>query len=72
MATTVPPASPGEERPGSPSADTLPVEEWQRLKSPPAWAHQAAFVAGRWCLGLLLTETEYDAALDAAQHGEIR
>jgi hypothetical protein len=52
--------------------ESLPVEEWQRRKNPPAWAHKAAFIGQRWCLGLLLTEAEYDAALHAAQHGEIR
>ncbi len=62
MPETDPPAPPAP----------LSVEEWQRRKDPPAWAHRAAFVANHWCLGLLLSESEYDAALHAAQHGEIR
>lgn len=48
------------------------ADEWAALKSSPAWAHKAAAVANHWCRGLLLTEADYDAALHAAQHGEIR
>jgi hypothetical protein len=61
------------ENPEKPAlAKKLPIEEWQARKNPPAWAHKAAFVGQRWCRGLCLTEADYDAALHAAQHGEIR
>lgn len=65
-----PPAAPTAEAPVEPVVKD--VDEWRRIKSPPPWAHQAARVANHWCLGLLLTEADYDAALHAAQHGEIR
>lgn len=48
---------------------TRTVEDWQAIKRSPAWAHRAAFVAFHWCHGLHLTESDYDAALHAAQHG---
>lgn len=51
---------------------TRTVEEWATAKGSPAWAYRAAFVAHHWCHGLSMTESDYDAALHAAQHGEIR
>ena len=51
---------------------TCAVEEWQRERQTPEWAYRAAFVANHWCVGLPLPASEYDAAIHAAQHGEIR
>lgn len=51
---------------------TYTVEEWQRERQTPEWAYRAAYVANHWCVGLLLPASEYDAAIHAAQHGEIR
>lgn len=51
---------------------TCAVEEWQRERQTPEWAYRAAYVANHWCVGLPLPASEYDAAIHAAQHGEIR
>jgi len=51
---------------------TCTVEEWQRERKTPEWAYRAAYIANHWCVGLLLPASDYDAAIHAAQHGEIR
>lgn len=82
MPDTIPPGPPGDEGAAAPANATLDypplrevtrtVEEWKRHFETPEWAHRAAFVANHWCVGLPLPASEYDAAIHAAQHGEIR
>lgn len=56
-------------KPKAATPPTRTVEEWKAAKGSPEWAYRAAFVAFHWCHGLPLTESDYDAALHAAQHG---
>lgn len=82
MPDTIPPGPPGDEGAAAPASTTLDypplrevtrtVEEWKRHFETPEWAYRAAFVANHWCVGLPLPASEYDAAIHAAQHGEIR
>jgi len=71
MPDTIPPGPPGDEGAAAP-AELLTIEEWLAIRQTPAWAYRAAHVANHWCVGLVLPASEYDAAVHAAQHGEIR
>lgn len=44
------------------------VEEWRAAKSPADWLFAAAKVGNRWPVGLVLTEAEFDEALERSAH----
>lgn len=46
----------------------LTVEQWLGRKRPEAWKHAAAGAMNRWPIGAELTEEEYDAAIQGAEH----
>lgn len=58
--------------PDPPKPTLLTVEEWAAKKKTDAHWHLAACVVNHWAIGRQLTETEYDAAVEAAQKVEMR
>jgi hypothetical protein len=60
---------PPEENPPPAEAELRDVEAWASAKKTPTRWFKAAAVANHWCLGLQVTERDFDAALSAAQHG---
>lgn len=51
-------------------AERRDVEAWASAKKTPTIWFKAAAVMHHWPLGEQLTEAEYEAAIDAAMHGE--
>lgn len=51
--------------------ETRPLEEWRAEKSTPEWLFAAAKMMHAWPIGLVLSESDYDAAIDAAAHVRI-
>lgn len=51
-----------------PAPETRTVEEWRAAKSPAAWLFEAAKAGNRWPIGLMVTESQFDEALERAAH----
>lgn len=56
---------------GTPAPTTKTIEEWQALRKPDAWAHEAAKHLRSWPLEKLVTAEDYDAAIHAALKIEV-
>lgn len=55
----------------APAAPSKPVEEWRDAKGhtgPSAWKFAAALASKSWLLGRVVTESEYDAAVEYASN----
>jgi hypothetical protein len=50
------------------AAEQRTVEEWRAVKAPADWVFAAARAGNRWPIGLLVTESEFDDALERAAH----
>lgn len=50
------------------AAERRTVEEWCSAKATEGWLFAATKAGNRWPVGLLLTEAEYDQALERAAH----
>ena len=71
-ANEAPHAAPTETSVSAPAAKPQPYEQWAEQKhTAPWWVAGAAMHAG-WAIGREVTEAEYDAAVSAAQHIEVR
>lgn len=47
------------------------IEEWQEIRRPDAWAHEAAKILKNWPLGKIVAADEYDSAITAAHTIEV-
>lgn len=53
------------------SVEPRTVEAWRGEKATPAWLFDAAKTMHTWPIGRVLSESDYDAAIDAAAHVRI-
>lgn len=56
---------------GEPAPDVAPVEVWREVRAPEAWAHEAARQLRNWPIGQVVSLSDYDAAIKAAQAIEV-
>ena len=57
--------------PMAPALETKTIEEWQAIRQPDAWAHEAAKSLKGWPLEQRVTGAEYDDAIKGAQQIEV-
>ena len=57
--------------PAAPAPEMKTIEEWQALRKPDAWAHEAAKHLRSWPLEKRVSADDYDAAIQAALKIEV-